>query len=125
MKAKLIDLSGGHARELLVTNDEFLIGRGEDCDLAIHDVEVSRHHCTIRLRPTEAIVSDLGSSNGTHVNGHRVVSQTVLRTGDELRLGQFRFLIDLGDNPDFRIPAEAFADPLMATHQIKDMKKKQ
>jgi pSer/pThr/pTyr-binding forkhead associated (FHA) protein len=124
MKAKLIDLSGGHAREILINAEDFLIGRGEDCDLALHDAEVSRHHCTIRIRSGEAVASDLGSSNGTFVNGQRIVSQTRVRTGDELRLGTFRFLIDLGDDPDFRIPTDLAADPLMATHQIRDVPKK-
>jgi pSer/pThr/pTyr-binding forkhead associated (FHA) protein len=123
MKAKLIDLSGAHAREILINAEDFLVGRGEDCDLALHDAEVSRHHCTIRFRGSEAVVSDLGSSNGTFLNGHRIVSQTRVRTGDELRLGTFRFLIDLGDDPDFRIPTDLAADPLMATHQIRDMPK--
>ena len=122
MKAKLIDLGaiGGLAREIALT-DEFLLGRGEDCDLTLRDPEVSRHHCLIRIRPAESVASDLGSSNGTYLNGKRIVSQTTVRTGDELRLGQARFLIDLGDDPDFRIPQEAFADPLTATRQIKNI----
>ena len=120
MKAKLIDLCGGHAREILINTEDFLLGRGEDCDLALHDAEVSRHHCTIRIRGGEAVVSDLGSSNGTFVNGNRIVSQATVRTGDELKLGTFRFLIDLGDDPDFRIPDDVAADPLMATHQIRN-----
>jgi pSer/pThr/pTyr-binding forkhead associated (FHA) protein len=124
MKAKLIDMCGGQAREILIHSEEFLLGRGEDCDLAVHDAEVSRHHCILRFRGSEAVASDLGSSNGTFVNGNRIVSQMNLRTGDELRLGTFRFLIDLGDNPDFRIPAGIAADPLMATHQIRDVPKK-
>jgi pSer/pThr/pTyr-binding forkhead associated (FHA) protein len=124
MKPKLIDLgaAGGLAREISLTNDEFLLGRGEDCDLAVRDPEVSRHHCMIRVRGNDVTVSDLGSSNGTFVNNHRVVSQMNLRTGDELRLGQGRFLVDLGDDPDFRIPQEAIADPLLATRQIRDIK---
>jgi pSer/pThr/pTyr-binding forkhead associated (FHA) protein len=123
MKAKLIDLCGGHAREILVNTEDFLLGRGEDCDLALHDAEVSRHHCTIRIRGGEATVSDLGSSNGTFVNGTRIVSQAIVRTGDELKLGTFRFLIDLGDDPDFRIPSDAAADPLLATDQIRNSPK--
>ena len=123
MKAKLIDMCGGHAREILINQEDFLLGRGEDCDLALHDAEVSRHHCIVRIRGGEAVVSDLGSSNGTYVNKHRIVSQATVRTGDELKLGTFRFLIDLGDDPEFRIPTDVAADPLMATRQIKDMPK--
>jgi pSer/pThr/pTyr-binding forkhead associated (FHA) protein len=121
MKAKLVDMSGGHAREILINNEDFLVGRGEDCDLTLHDAEISRHHCTIRIRGGEAVVSDLGSSNGTFVNGHRIVSQATVRTGDEVKLGTFRFLIDLGDDPDFQVPTDMAADPLLATRQIRNM----
>src|SRR5262245_58829991 len=89
MTPKLIELGsdGRAAQEIHLLSDEFLIGRGADCNLRLHDVDVSRHHCLIRRRQGETTLVDLGSSNGTFVNGHRVVSQVELHPSDEIRLG--------------------------------------
>jgi pSer/pThr/pTyr-binding forkhead associated (FHA) protein len=83
-------------REIPIHSKEFLIGRGTDCDLRLRDPNVSRHHCLIRIRPHEITLTDLGSSNGTTVNGTRVLSTVVLESGDEIRLGEYRFLLDAG-----------------------------
>src|SRR5262249_45495729 len=80
-------------REIPITKDEFLIGRGTDCDLRLPDGAISRHHCLIRVRGKEATISDLGSSNGTYVNGQRVRSQAALRHGDEIALDAYRFKV--------------------------------
>lgn len=89
---------GEPVRENAVTGDEFLLGRGADCDLRLHDSAASRHHCLIRIRGGEVTLADLGSSNGTYLNGTRVLSQTALHTGDEIRIGDFRYIVDLGDD---------------------------
>ena len=49
-------------REIGVTKEEFLIGRGPDCDLRLAVPAVSRHHCLIRIRGGEATLTDLGST---------------------------------------------------------------
>ncbi|MCS7047104.1 MAG: FHA domain-containing protein [Gemmataceae bacterium] len=90
--------TGDRLREITIKSDEFLIGRGADCDLRLHDTSISRHHCLLRKRGSEVSVSDLGSANGTFVNGVRVLSQTELRTGDEIRVGDCRLIVDLGDD---------------------------
>ncbi|HZT82201.1 MAG TPA: FHA domain-containing protein [Gemmataceae bacterium] len=99
MTARLIE-RGSNAddtREFPLTQAEFLIGRGTDCDLRLHGAEVSRHHCLLRLGAGEATLVDLGSSNGTYLNGRRVRSQAALNSGDELRIGDHRFVVDLDD----------------------------
>ena len=92
---------GERIREISIGGDEFLIGRGSDCDLRVHDNAISRHHCQIRVHGQEATIADLGSSNGTFVNGTRVLSQTALHTGDEIQVGPCLYLVDLGDDPDW------------------------
>ncbi len=66
---------------------ELLLGRASDCTVALVDGEVSRHH--VRLRVTEAGISleDLGSTNGTLVNGELVQGSVSLGVGDRLSLG--------------------------------------
>jgi pSer/pThr/pTyr-binding forkhead associated (FHA) protein len=126
MKQKLLEVGAvdGRVREILLTGDEFLVGRGDDCDLCLRDPEISRHHSLIRLRGHETVISDLGSSNGTFINGHRLLSQTKLSTGDEIVLGPFRYVVDLGDKPDFQFPGGVGADAQLATRTIKDMRDK-
>jgi hypothetical protein len=68
--------------------DRAMIGRAESCNLVIDSPTVSRRHAELRLRNGDWLLSDLGSTNGTWVNGWRV-EQVVLRPGDEVRLGQF------------------------------------
>src|SRR4051794_41865227 len=62
------------------------IGR-EGCDVNLMDPEVSRRHATIRDQGGSLAIEDLGSTNGTFVNGSRIATVTVLSDGDEVRLG--------------------------------------
>src|SRR5438552_18547683 len=107
MSPKLIEPASGaeRMREIPIVNEEFLIGRGADCDLRLHDEDVSRHHCLIHVRPQETTLSDLGSSNGTFVNGQRVLSQVPLKSGDEIQVGsKYHFIVDLGDGAGNVLP---------------------
>ena len=63
------------------------IGRSSSCDLVLTDDAVSRRHAEIALRGGVCVIRDLGSSNGTWVNG-RAVRRARLRSGDELQLGE-------------------------------------
>jgi pSer/pThr/pTyr-binding forkhead associated (FHA) protein len=65
-----------------------MIGRADSCNLVIDSPTVSRRHAELRLYNGDWLLSDLGSANGTWVNGWRV-DQVVLRPGDEVRLGEF------------------------------------
>jgi S1-C subfamily serine protease len=65
-----------------VTGDQFVIGRDSRCDLVIKDFKVSRRHAYLKVLPDgRAAIHDLGSSNGTFVNGQQV--QSALLSGDE------------------------------------------
>jgi hypothetical protein len=63
------------------------VGRGPDCDVVLSDDSVSRRHAEIAVRGRVCAVRDLGSCNGTYVNGRPVVHAR-LRRGDELQLGE-------------------------------------
>ncbi|MDQ6849518.1 MAG: FHA domain-containing protein, partial [Actinomycetota bacterium] len=78
------------------TNERFdlrpgsnVIGRGSEADLRLVDEGVSRRHVDIQFDGARATIYDLGSTNGTSVNGHEVGSH-VLRHGDVLRIGHTR-----------------------------------
>lgn len=66
---------------------ETLIGRGQACGIRFADLRISRHHLKICVSPSHALVEDLGSANGTHLNGKPLQGRTRLADGDELVLG--------------------------------------
>jgi pSer/pThr/pTyr-binding forkhead associated (FHA) protein len=120
MKARLIERGdkAEQTRDIPLTQEEFLIGRGTDCDLRLRVNSISRHHCMIRLTQQEATVVDLGSSNGTFVNGKRVRSQTALHSGDELKVGSATFVVELGDHEAIDFDTSAGVDPFTATIKL-------
>jgi predicted component of type VI protein secretion system len=63
------------------------IGRLDECQLRIKSSQVSRKHCELFEKKGLLLVKDLGSSNGTLVNGKRIKGQRVLEPGDELTIG--------------------------------------
>lgn len=89
---------GGAALVVDPTNQHFelrigsnVIGRGSDADLQLLDQGVSRRHLDVQYDGQRATVYDLGSTNGTTVNGHEVGSH-VLRHGDVVRIGHTRMV---------------------------------
>lgn len=71
-----------------VMGDYAVLGREEGCELRVDDVAVSRVHAALRRSGGQTVVSDLGSSNGTTVNGERIGSTgRPLRPGDVIRVG--------------------------------------
>lgn len=89
----------GQRRSFSLTRDITVMGRREDCDFRIPLGEVSRKHCRL-LRDGDALrVEDLGSSNGTFVNGRRV-QEAELHAGDTLQVGPLAFVVQLDGEPD-------------------------
>jgi pSer/pThr/pTyr-binding forkhead associated (FHA) protein len=120
MKAKLVERGAtpDQTREIPVTQSEFLIGRGPDCDLRLRVDNISRHHCLIRLANDEATLIDLGSSNGTFLNGERVRSSSTLHSGDELRVGTCRFRVEVGEAQPSDGDTAVGAGPFMRTVKL-------
>ncbi len=73
-------------QQWVITDDEFLIGRGADCSLVLPERQVSRHHAKILRRPGFFELEDLGSKNGTHLNGQPVAGSARLQDGDEIQI---------------------------------------
>ena len=61
--------------ELPISQDEIVIGRGRDCDIVLNDKKSSRRNSTIVRQGLTFVIRDLGSSNGTYVNGERVTER--------------------------------------------------
>ena len=71
---------------------QVVIGRQADCDISVPSEEISRRHAQVRPTPDGLLVEDLGSANGTFINGKRVQTG-LMRPGEELRLDTIRFLL--------------------------------
>jgi pSer/pThr/pTyr-binding forkhead associated (FHA) protein len=69
-----------------------VIGRQQDCDIAVASEEISRRHAQVKPTPDGLLVEDLGSANGTFINGKRV-QNGLMRPGEELRLDTIRFML--------------------------------
>jgi pSer/pThr/pTyr-binding forkhead associated (FHA) protein len=94
MLAQLIPVDGGSPIE--ITRDITLVGRkAGTCDLVIERGSVSKMHCLIVKTDGLLFIRDLGSTNGTKVNGQKV-SRGALLPGDELSFASARFQVHLG-----------------------------
>jgi len=74
-------------REIAITPGKNLIGRSSDCQVSLGSSTVSRHHARILLDAGQAMLEDLGSKNGTNLNGARIEGSVPLQDGDEIRVG--------------------------------------
>ncbi len=88
----------GERRSFSVTRDVTVIGRREDCDLRIPLGEVSRKHCRFIKDQGMLHVEDLGSSNGTYVNGQRV-QESPVQAGDTVMIGTVIFVAQIDGTP--------------------------
>ncbi len=78
-------LMGG--KRLVVGPAGVTLGRSRQCDVTVDDPNVSRTHAEVRPRGGSWVLSDLGSTNGSRLNGQRVEGSEVLKPGDEIELG--------------------------------------
>lgn len=97
VSAELQVTGGKHAGQVIPLNrKKFLIGREQDCQLRPNSEMVSRHHCVFSIDDYSVRLRDLGSTNGTFVNGERIRKEVVLQAGDEVVIGNLEFRLGLG-----------------------------
>ena len=82
-----------------VRDEPIVIGRGRKADLVIGEATISRTHARIVPEGDAFVLEDLGSTNGTQLNGKRV-SRGEIRDGDELRMGKLQLRLKLTGEPD-------------------------
>jgi pSer/pThr/pTyr-binding forkhead associated (FHA) protein len=92
MLFKLIVVHGQpQGKSLVFPRGEFVIGRGEECHIRPNSYWVSRQHCILRVGPDSAYLRDLGSANGTLVNGQRLIGERQVAHGDQVQIGPLVF----------------------------------
>jgi predicted component of type VI protein secretion system len=100
MEIRLLVVQGKPlGKEIPVKESRFLIGRSEECHLRPNSELVSRLHCEIRAESDRVRLRDLGSSNGTIVNGERLTDEILVNDGDLVQVGPLGFQIILTREP--------------------------
>lgn len=84
----------GAGRRLVLGGETMVVGRSRECDVKVDDPNVSRRHAELRRSPEGWTVVDLGSTNGTKVNGRRV-DEMALSHGDDVMFGLTRYRFEL------------------------------
>jgi pSer/pThr/pTyr-binding forkhead associated (FHA) protein len=77
----------------LATGATLTVGRAEGSDFRIESSKASRQHATIRVTPEGVFIQDLGSLNGTFLNGKLLTGVAALRTGDKIQIAGYEFSI--------------------------------
>jgi hypothetical protein len=92
MTRALVVTEGPDAGRRAVVESEILVGR--EGAVGENDAELSRRHAVVRVQGEGLEIEDLGSLNGTYVNGDRIVEKTVLGPGDKVKMGQTVFEVE-------------------------------
>ncbi len=111
MQARLLPVDGGPPIDL--GKDVVLVGRKESCDLQLDHRSVSKLHCLLVKTEGLVVLRDLGSTNGTRVNGQRV-RRAILMPNDQVDIAHFKYRLWLG--PDSQEPPAAVVDATQRLH---------
>jgi pSer/pThr/pTyr-binding forkhead associated (FHA) protein len=93
MRAQLIPLDG--TPPIDIVKDMTVVGRKEECDICLRHKSISKMHCVIVKSDGLLLLRDLGSTNGTRVNGQRV-RRAALLPNDQLAVAAYRFQVQFG-----------------------------
>lgn len=104
---------------------EFIFGRGPECHIWPNSDWVSRQHCILRVTDNGVFLRDLGSTNGTLVNGVRVVGEQVLKSEDQIQVGPlvFKVVLKLPRPTNLRSPEAGKVTGISATGDTAEEKK--
>lgn len=113
--AALLLLTGPQAGRRLEVQGEVTIGRSPSCTIALEDAKVSRKHVELIVEDGQARVRDLGSRNGTQVNGEKLEAESTLLPGDRLQVGDSTIVFEPSARAslsDREAAGEAHASPV-------------
>src|SRR5215218_9196645 len=110
MRVRLIPMEGGTPVE--IRKDLSLVGRREDCDIFLDHKSISKLHCVVARTDGLLLLRDLGSTNGTRVNGQRV-RRAALLPNDQLQIASLKYLVQFAaDEPPPPPAPEEFTQQL-------------
>ncbi len=86
---------GGPTNELSFDKEEITVGRVRGNDIVLPKGNVSKHHCRLIIQGEQVLIEDLRSTNGTYVNGRKIVEMTPVSTADKIFVGDFIIRLNL------------------------------
>ena len=105
MDVQLVVVQGKpHGHCLKFAPGEFVFGRGPECAIRPNSDWVSRQHCLMRVEANKVSLRDLGSTNGTLVNGRLLTGERDLQDGDTLQLGPLVLQVLISELPTVADP---------------------
>ncbi len=105
LQAELKILGGKHqGKAIPLSTKKFLVGREQDCHLRPNSDLVSRHHCVFSIDEYAIRLRDLGSTNGTRVNGKPLHGEVILKSGDQIGIGKLELELVLRQRTDVVAP---------------------
>jgi pSer/pThr/pTyr-binding forkhead associated (FHA) protein len=120
--AKLIVTRNGQAREFVLKKPDITIGRAPSNDVALSgDQLASRRHALIRFDGVNFTIRDVGSANGTYINGVEVRAPTSLRNGDHIGVGEHEIVFfTVSANEEVEPETTTFPQPMQADQTYGD-----
>jgi pSer/pThr/pTyr-binding forkhead associated (FHA) protein len=104
--------NNGSQKVISLPSNVTIIGRRQDCDLRIPLMPVSRRHCQLILNNESLKIRDLGSRNGTFLNGKRITDEIIAQAGDNITIGPLTFGIQINGQPkEFVSPVQPAQKP--------------
>jgi pSer/pThr/pTyr-binding forkhead associated (FHA) protein len=122
MRAQLIPADGSSPLE--IRRDLTLVGRKEDSDLCLPHKSISKMHCVIVKTDGLLLIRDLGSTNGTRVNGLRI-RRAALLPNDQLSIAGFKFRVHFGPSPAIAPPADNNLTQRLDVEELSQLAQKQ
>jgi predicted component of type VI protein secretion system len=116
MRVRLMPLDEG-TPPIEIGKELVLVGRKEDCDIQLEHKSISKLHCILVKTDGLLLLRDLGSTNGTRVNGQRV-RRAALLPNDQLQIASLRYKVHFA-NPDDKIDGEEFTQQMDAREVAK------
>lgn len=100
MEVKLVMFKKNGSRRIFpLPSSITVIGRRHDCDLCVPVMSVSRRHCQLNYDDGALNIRDLGSHNGTYLNGKRI-NEAVIKAGDSIEVGPLTFIFQIDGQPE-------------------------
>ncbi|RMG16282.1 MAG: FHA domain-containing protein [Planctomycetota bacterium] len=116
----VVVLESGVSRRVTLT-ERVVIGRDPSNQVAVDDGHLSRRHCELRWSGDRVSVRDLGSLNGTFVNGQRIHEECFVLPGDVLKMGRTRVYVDFGDADAQRVLPKIYAPDLTLRRGVQPL----
>lgn len=116
LQAELKILGGKHqGKAIPLSTKKFLVGREQDCQLRPNSDLVSRHHCVFTIDDYAVRLRDLGSTNGTRVNGQPLHGEVTLKSGDQIGIGKLELELVVRQRAAVPVAAEGAGPSFSST----------